>query len=219
MYYTVYRITNLINGKIYVGVHRTNDLNDSYMGSGMLIKRAIIKYGIQNFQREYLAVFDNAEDIFLMEKELVNEDFVKDSATYNMATGGFGGCPIAGQKGGLNSNKRISSDPILKQRRYLRCKAHLSKMKDEGKCQGGPKFKGMKHSAKTKAKIGRSISKKCQGTANSQFGTMWITDRVSNKKISKNGNIPEGWMKGRVTKTWCSSEAEHPPDKRKVVIS
>ena len=45
MFYTVYKITNLINNKIYVGVHITKNLNDSYMGSGVNIKRAIKKYG------------------------------------------------------------------------------------------------------------------------------------------------------------------------------
>ena len=37
----VYQITNLINGKIYIGVHSTDDINDGYMGSGDLIKMAI----------------------------------------------------------------------------------------------------------------------------------------------------------------------------------
>ncbi len=40
MYYTVYKITNQINGKIYIGSHKTNDLNDRYMGSGKYLIRA-----------------------------------------------------------------------------------------------------------------------------------------------------------------------------------
>ena len=57
MKYTVYKITNLINGKIYIGVHKTENLDDGYMGSGKNIKRAIDKYGIQNFKNRLKSIF------------------------------------------------------------------------------------------------------------------------------------------------------------------
>lgn len=90
MYYTVYRVTNILNGKIYVGAHRTENLDDGYMGSGKLILKAIQKYGKQVFIKEYLHIFDNAEDMFEMECLVVDSDFVSNPLTYNMALGGMG---------------------------------------------------------------------------------------------------------------------------------
>jgi hypothetical protein len=87
-YYTVYKIRNSINSKEYIGFHSTNDLKDGYMGSGKLIKKAIEKYGIGAFDKEYLAIFDNKESAEALEKELVNLEYVMGENTYNLSIGG-----------------------------------------------------------------------------------------------------------------------------------
>lgn len=97
MYFTVYKITNTINGKFYVGVHKTNNFNDGYMGSGKLLKRAIEKYGIHFFKKEYLAIFDNPQEMFALESEIVNEEFSRNPNTYNIGRGGSGGSRIYGE--------------------------------------------------------------------------------------------------------------------------
>ncbi len=90
MFYTVYKITNLINSKIYIGVHKTDNLSDRYMGSGNNIRRAIKKYGKENFKKEYLAIFENEIDMFKMESILVNDEFIKNKYSYNIKNGGLG---------------------------------------------------------------------------------------------------------------------------------
>lgn len=87
-YYTVYKTTNIINNNYYIGVHKTKDINDSYLGSGKILKQAIQKYGLDNFVKEILYIFDTPEKAYDKEKEIVNEIFVKEETTYNIAIGG-----------------------------------------------------------------------------------------------------------------------------------
>ena len=86
----IYKITNLINHKIYIGKDTTSDPN--YFGSGLLIKRSISKYGIYNFIKE---VIDETDDYLeLSKKEIywISEyDSTKREIGYNISSGGDGG--------------------------------------------------------------------------------------------------------------------------------
>lgn len=89
--YYVYKITNNINKKIYIGQHRTKNINDNYMGSGYLLKRAYKKYGIENFSKTILEYCQTQHE--LNEKEqyyikLLNSQDMK--IGYNIIKGGSG---------------------------------------------------------------------------------------------------------------------------------
>jgi len=90
-YFTVYETTNAVNGKKYIGMHATNNIEDDYIGSGKLLKVAIKKYGKENFKKEILHVFDNFKDMAEMEKKLCNEDIANSPNYYNLKEGGEGG--------------------------------------------------------------------------------------------------------------------------------
>jgi hypothetical protein len=103
MKYIVYLTTNKVNNKIYVGVHKTEDSNkfDNYIGCGVYItspktyknpktpfQSAVLKYGVNNFIRHTIRVFNNLNDALDLEKRIVNQEFIKRTDTYNITIGG-----------------------------------------------------------------------------------------------------------------------------------
>lgn len=88
MKHIIYKITNTLNGKFYIGAHSTKDVNDSYFGSGVALNRAIKKHGKENFIKEILYYCDSKESLYELEREIVNEEFINRPDTYNMKLGG-----------------------------------------------------------------------------------------------------------------------------------
>lgn len=89
-YHIIYRTTNTHNGKIYIGFHSTNTLDDGYIGSGWVLKNAIAKYGRDAFTRELLFVFPTREQARSMEATIVDAAFIARKDTYNLQLGGLG---------------------------------------------------------------------------------------------------------------------------------
>lgn len=216
MFYTVYKTTNLVNGKIYIGAHRTHHLDDDYMGSGVDIKKAIERYGLKNFKKEILFIFENEEQMFEKESELVNKDFIKETSNYNVVPGGGGWTIEVAKKG------RKAADKVLKEkygnewRRILMEKAHEKAFTPAAikkrtttmfKKYGDDAFKtfsGKTHSETTKRKIGEANSKHQKGKGNSQYGTVWVTNindkksyRIMEEKLVDELRI-DGVIKGRI---------------------
>lgn len=207
--YTIYQITNIIDGKIYIGKHETFDINDSYMGSGKILKSAQSKHGLENFKKEILHIFDTEEEMNAKEAELVTEDFCLREDTYNICPGGKGGWGYINSNGLCDTSKGGKNSLIFtdnarwKQLCSANAKTHNEKMKLKKKGIYSSSFNhatcGMenkKHTNETKSKMSRSHT----GLNNSQYGSAWITNGSSNKKIKAIDIIPEGWYKGRVAK-------------------
>lgn len=98
MLYTIYKTTNTVNGKFYLGKHQTDNPNDGYLGSGRLLKAAIRKYGRDKFVKEVLFVFGSEAEMNQKEIELVTEAVVNDPQSYNVGIGGEGGPHFEGRK-------------------------------------------------------------------------------------------------------------------------
>lgn len=101
----VYLTTNLVNKKIYIGVHKCKEHEYSfYIGNGVYntvpstymhpktkFQAAVKKYGPKNFKRVTIKEFDNEDDAYFLESELVDKEFLKRTDVYNMVLGGRAG--------------------------------------------------------------------------------------------------------------------------------
>jgi group I intron endonuclease len=219
MFYLIYKITNQINGKFYIGSHKTKDLNDNYMGSGKYLLRAQKKHGIENFAKEILFVFDNPEEMYAKESEIVNEDFLEEQNCYNIKIGGFGGWDYINNNVELrvlkNKKARNTTNDKIKQKYgvsnssqidRVRQKAseRMIKLHAEGKFTSSTSgFIGKKHSEKSKQLISFSAKERMKDpTNNPSFGTRWIwSDQLKiSKKILKDDPLSDGWNEGRKIK-------------------
>ena len=90
--YILYKTTNLVNNKIYIGIHKTKspDVFDGYYGSGIALKKALKKYGKKYFIRETLHTFNSKKQAYIKEAKIVNHFFIQLN-NYNMRIGGYGG--------------------------------------------------------------------------------------------------------------------------------
>jgi hypothetical protein len=202
MFYYLYEVKNKINGKVYVGVHKTQNLNDGYMGSGKVLKRAIEKHGVENFTKTILEHFDSAEAMYAREKEVVNEDFLNRDDTYNLRCGGLGGFDYLNDGSQEHLDRARKAAPLG----FVVCKMNkigifspdfVSPFKDP-KIRSLGNTKEAKEKAKASQRKTYSSIQHQSGEKNSQFGSMWITDETINKKIRKLDAIPDGWRRGRV---------------------
>ncbi|AKU44804.1 homing endonuclease [Klebsiella phage Miro] len=127
MKHIIYKITNTINNKIYVGAHSTEDINDSYMGSGIAIKKAQKKYGMKHFIKEILHVFDTREEMYEKEREIVDIEFINRPDTYNAGIGGKG-APMA-LIGWSDEQRKLISENTSKVMQSPEMRERLSKIK------------------------------------------------------------------------------------------
>jgi len=157
MYHFIYKTTNLINGKYYIGRHSTKNLHDGYVGSGKHLLNAVKKYGKENFKVDILEFANNTDDLWALEEKYITEEMINDETCYNMTFGG---------KSRLASLKRNDYDEFIKNQ------------KKAGKLGGQAAYESM--SAEQKAvwhRKGRAASPGCKGKT-------WKTTSFTKQKQS-----------------------------------
>lgn len=210
--YTVYQITNLINNKIYVGVHKTYNINDRYMGSGVAINNAYQKYGMTNFKKEILFIFDNKEDMLNKEFEIVNEEFIKRKDTYNIMLGGTinncGFVNVFNNEGKIIMIRKDDKRYLSGELKSILCEKITAKDSDGNILilnKNSDEWLSGNFTGVTKNPTQETRNKMSEshiGELNSQHGTCWIFNKELkiNKKINKSdldSYVNNNWIKGR----------------------
>jgi len=95
MFHFIYKTTNIITGKFYIGMHSTEDLSDGYQGSGKILLRSIKKHGKENHHTEILEHYSSREELANRECELVNKDLLSNPLCLNLKLGGEGGSGLS----------------------------------------------------------------------------------------------------------------------------
>lgn len=159
MYHIVYLTTNLVNNKIYVGVHSTWNLNDNYLGSGLSLKNAIRKYYKNNFTRIILYVCLTKDDAYEIEKQIVSLNFISNPNTYNQRLGGKGS--KVGNKN-FNHSKETRLKMSLnhpKQMSPFHKQAHLEGVRKRDQSGDKNPFKGKHHTKECLEKRSLKVTK------------------------------------------------------------
>ncbi len=150
MKYFIYKTTNIINSKYYIGVHQTKNLDDGYLGSGKYLQNAIRKNGKDNFERIIFETFDSSDAMFLKEKSIITEEMINDPNCYNLAPGGTGGS--------MKQNRKSFKGPHSEE-----TKAIISKKAKEWADTHDNPFKGKTHSKETRKIISENTSEAVKG--------------------------------------------------------
>ena len=170
-YYTLFRTINMVNGKSYYGVHKTQDLffgtpdsNDPYVGDTKDINADLSKYGRAVFLVEAIHAYADLESAQRFLKKYTEKP---GKNSYNIPELPHGNI------GNTNPNGSVRSQAF---------KDNLSRLyKGESN-----NFYGEKHSEET-----------IKLMSEFRMQTIWINDGFSERQILKTDSIPDGWERGR----------------------
>lgn len=212
MYGYIYLIVNKVNGKTYVGQHKSNSFNDNYMGSGTVLHRAFNKYGKENFEKFHLQSCWSKEELDKQEIFWIAEYKKRCKAEYNLTKGGTGG------NGGANKGQKRSEEIKAKFREADKLYDHhlTNEQKEQisNKLKGRPAWnkgkkmpvgwntnrKPYKHTDSWKAKIhesklGHTVDEETRRKISETLkGKHWYTNGETNIMSDK---CPDGFWKGR----------------------
>jgi hypothetical protein len=201
----------MITNKFYIGMHSTSNLEDSYLGSGKILKRSINKHGKENHMCEILEFLESRELLKERERIIVNEELINEKLCMNLMIGGHGGWNQFNEDLNLQKSRNIKSQLKIQnlKKNDVEWKSNYLKKVSEGQLlayKEGRKEYGIFYNWTSKKHKPETIEKmkghtRQSGSNNSQYGTCWIYNTIlkENKKIKKEdiqSYLDNGWIKG-----------------------
>lgn len=177
MYGYIYLTTNLVNNKKYIGRHKSQFKDNSYYGSGKIIKEALKKYGKENFSVEILEECDTKEELFKKEKYWIQKfNATEDEQFYNIDYGGSGPneVPIDVK---LRLKEAFSGDKNPAKRPEVREKIRQSKLAEKNPMYG----KHLSEETKEKLRIAHT------GNNNYFYGKKHTEEAKRKMSLAKKG--------------------------------
>ena len=207
-YHFIYKTTNLLSGKYYIGMHSTDNLDDGYLGSGRRLRYSINKYGKESHKREIIEFVNSRIGLIEREKEIINLDELAKDECMNLMVGGKGGFISEEQQKHHSKcannllNSKLENDQEFRKTFRENISNGLKRVYANGTLNphGGGWNRDKTLTEDHKKNIGKTNALKQLGEKNSQFGTCWITKGDITKKIKKEEieiHVNDGWIKGR----------------------
>lgn len=160
-FHVIYKTTCTETGRFYIGMHSTDNLDDRYLGSGLLLGHSIKKHGREKHTREILEFCSSRKDLALREKFFVNETLIANPLCMNRALGGEGGAVVEiteERKARVSAKmKGIKRGPISAETKAkLSASKKGKRLSEEHKEKMSATLKGKVFNAEYRAKISES---------------------------------------------------------------
>ena len=161
MKHILYKTSNILNGRFYIGIHSTKNPNDGYLGSGKRLKYEINKYGRESFRVEVMEILPTRKALEEREAQIVTPQLLSDPLCLNLKNGGEGGWDHLNKNSDVQRNRAIRGNEKQKllrenpewlaRNKQARSKA-MSKRHKDGTAHV-PNWTGRTHSEEAKRKM------------------------------------------------------------------